>query len=449
MNETGHDLVRELKALLREGEEQALKVFLQLIRPEDLAGWLEELSADERQQILGALEFDAAGIVLDDTTASIRAELVNKLEPEQLARIAETLPSDEAADLIGELETEEIEEILRYLDNRNERVLRGLLSYPEDSAGGIMTPDVVALTADATVEDAITYLRSADEGTVTAALYVVDDERHLLGFIRLRRLVTARSTSRLGNIMSDDVISVDVNADQEEVADQVDKYNFISIPVTDSDNRLLGAVTFDDVLDIVEDEATEDIYKLAGSSAEEEESESILHIARFRLPWLLVCLAGTQLSTLVLTFAQGRVGLYEQMSVFTAAVMAMAGNTSIQSSTTTVRRLALDNLPRGRFVRHILREVAVALLMGAVCGLVAAILAIVFGNDPFIGLALGIAMAMGMSAASMLGAAMPLGLDLVGIDPAVSSGPLVSTINDSLALTLYFAVATGILLIAG
>lgn len=449
MNETGHDLVRELKALLREGEEQALKVFLQLIRPEDLAGWLEELSADERQQILGALEFDAAGIVLDDTTASIRAELVNKLEPEQLARIAETLPSDEAADLIGELETEEIEEVLRYLDNRNERVLRGLLSYPEDSAGGIMTPDVVALTADATVEDAITYLRSADEGTVTAALYVVDDERHLLGFIRLRRLVTARSTSRLGNIMSDDVISVDVNADQEEVADQVDKYNFISIPVTDSDNRLLGAVTFDDVLDIVEDEATEDIYKLAGSSAEEEESESILHIARFRLPWLLVCLAGTQLSTLVLTFAQGRVGLYEQMSVFTAAVMAMAGNTSIQSSTTTVRRLALDNLPRGRFVRHILREVAVALLMGAVCGLVAAILAIVFGNDPFIGLALGIAMAMGMSAASMLGAAMPLGLDLVGIDPAVSSGPLVSTINDSLALTLYFAVATGILLIAG
>lgn len=449
MNETGHDLVRELKALLREREEEALRTFLQLIRPEDLAGWLEELSADERQQILGALEFDAAGIVLDDTTASIRAELVNKLEPEQLARIAETLPSDEAADLIGELDTEEIEEVLHCLDDRDERVIRGLLSYPEDSAGGIMTPDVVALTADATVDDAITYLRSADEGTVTAALYVVDDERHLLGFVRLRRLVTARSTSKLGNIMSDDVISVDVNADQEEVADQVDKYNFISIPVIDSDNRLLGAVTFDDVLDIVEDEATEDIYKLAGSSAEEEESESILHIARFRLPWLLVCLAGTQLSTLVLTFAQGRVGLYEQMSVFTAAVMAMAGNTSLQSSTTTVRRLALDNLPRGRFVRHILREIAVALLMGVICGLVAAILAIVFGNDPIIGLALGIAMAMGMSAASMLGAAMPLGLDLVGIDPAVSSGPLVSTINDSLALTLFFAVATGILLIVG
>jgi magnesium transporter len=133
------------------------------------------------------------------------------------------------------------------------------------------------------------------------------------------------------------------------------------------------------------------------------------------------------------------------MSVFTAAIMAMAGNTSLQSSTTTVRRLALDTLPRGRFLRHIFREVSVALLMGVICGLVAATLALVFGNDPIIGLALGSAMAMGMSAASMLGAAMPLALDLVGIDPAVSSGPLVSTINDSLALALYFSMATGIL----
>ena len=157
---------------------------------------------------------------------------------------------------------------------------------------------------------------------------------------------------------------------------------------------------------------------MAGSSAEEEGAESILHIARYRLPWLLVCLAGTQLSTLVLTYAQGHVGLYEKMSVFTAAIMAMAGNTSLQSSTTTVRRLALDNLPRGRFARHVAREISVALLMGVVCGLVAATLAIAFGNDPIIGLALGSAMAMGMSAASLLGAAMPLALDRAGSDPA-------------------------------
>lgn len=449
MSETGQELVRELKALLSEGEEEPLQIFLQLIRPEDLARWLHQLTAEERQRILAVLGFDAAGVVLDDTTASIRAELIDDLEPEHLARIAETLPADEAADLIGELETADTEKVLGHLDDADEHKLRGLLSYPEDTAGGIMTPDVVALSPESTVDDAITHLRSVDEGTVTAALYVVDDERHLLGFVRLRRLVTARSTSRLGDIMSDDIITVDVGADQEEVAEQVDKYNFISIPVTDSDNHLLGAVTFDDVFDVIEDEATEDIYKMAGSSAEEEESESILHIARYRLPWLLVCLAGTQLSTLVLTFAKGRVGLYEQMSVFTAAIMAMAGNTSLQSSTTTVRQLALDNLPRGRFVRHVVQEISVALLMGVICGLVAAVLAVAFGNDPIIGLALGIAMAMGMSAASMLGATMPLALDLVGIDPAVSSGPLVSTINDSLALTLYFAVATGILLLAG
>ena len=324
-------------------------------------------------------------------------------------------------------------------------MLRGLLFYPEDTAGGIMNPDIVALTPESTVDDAIIFLRSAGEDTFTAALYVVDEDRRLLGFVRLRRLVTARPTSKLGDIMSEDVISVDVRSDQEEVAYQVDKYSFVAIPVVDHQFRLLGVVTVDDVIDVIADEATEDIYKMAGSSVEEEESESIFHVARYRLPWLLVCLAGTQLSTLVLSFAKGRIGLYEQMSVFTAAIMAMAGNTSLQSSTTTVRRLALDTLPRGQFMRHIAREISVALLMGTICGMIAATLAVVFGNDPVIGFALGCAMAMGMSAASMLGAAMPLGLDRIGIDPAVSSGPLVSTINDSLALALYFSVATGIL----
>jgi len=445
VNKPEADLIIELQVLLDQSEEEALQIFLSLVRPEDIAGWLDHMGSDDRQRILEALDHDAAGTVLNDTTASIRAELIEEIEPERIARIAEALPADEAADLIGELETKDTEQILHHIADEDERVLRGLLSYPDDTAGGIMNPDIVALTPESTVDDAINFLRSAGEDTVTAALYVVDEGRRLLGFVRLRRLVTARPTSRLGDIMSEDVISVDVRSDQEEVAYQVDKYGFVAIPVVDNQFRLLGAVTFDDVIDVIAEEASEDIYKMAGSSVEEEESESIFHVARFRLPWLLVCLAGTQLSTLVLSFAKGRIGLYEQMSVFTAAIMAMAGNTSLQSSTTTVRRLALDTLPRGQFLRHIAREISVALLMGVICGLVAAMLAVTFGNDPIIGLALGCAMAMGMSAASLLGAAMPLGLDMMGIDPAVSSGPLVSTINDSLALALYFSIATGIL----
>jgi magnesium transporter len=443
------DLIRELQTLLSRDEEEALQIFLRLVRPEDIAGWLDDLGPDDRQRILTALDHDAAGTVLNDTTASIRAELMGEIEPERIARIAEALPADEAADLIGELEIEDTEKILHHISDEDEHVLRGLLSYPEDTAGGIMNPDVVALTPESTVDDAIRFLRSAAQGTITAALYVIDEDRHLLGFVRLRRLVTARPTRKLGDIMSEDVISVHVLADQEEVADQVDKYDFIAIPVVDSNNRLLGAVTFDDVLDVIEDEASEDIYKMAGSSVEEEESESILHVARYRLPWLLICLAGTQLSTAVLQFAKGEVGLYEQMSVFTAAIMAMAGNTSLQSATTTVRRLALDTLPRSQYLVHVRREVSVALLMGAICGVLAAGLGVVSGHDPIIGLALGVAMALAMSAASLFGTGMPLFLDLMKIDPAISSGPLVSTINDSLALTLYFSVATGILIWLG
>ena len=441
-----NELIKELRALLSDGEEEALQIFLRLVRPEDIAEWLDVLTVEDRQRIVGALDADAAGTVLTDTTVSIRADLVDEIEPERLARIAEAMPPDDAADLIGELEVGETEEVLYHISSPDDEVLRQLLTYPGDTAGGIMHPEAVALQPAETVDDAIQVLHAIDEDTPIAALYVVDEYRRLLGYVRLRNMVTARPASSLGDIMSTDVISVTVDTDQEEVADLVDKFDFVAIPVVDAGNRLVGVVTVDDVLDVIEKEATEDIYKMAGSSAEEEESESILHVARYRLPWLLVCLAGTQLSSFVLIVASREVGLYDQMSVFTAAIMAMAGNTSLQSSTTTVRRLALDTLPRSRFPRHILREIVVALLMGIVCGAVASLLAVLLHHNPLIGIALGPAMAIGMSAASLLGTAMPMLLDIVGVDPAVASGPLVSTINDSLALAVYFSVATAMLL---
>lgn len=442
-------LIEDLHALLLDGEEDALQIFLRLVRAEDIAEWLDVLSTDDRQKVVSALDADAAGAVLTDTTVSIRAELVEEIEPERLARIAEALPADEAADLIGELEVGETEEVLHHISTADEVMLRELLTYPEDTAGGIMNPDAFALQPDETVDDAIHFLRTTDKDTSIVAVYVVDENRRLLGFVRLRRMVTARPAARLGDIMSTDVISVRVDTDQEAVADIVDKYDFMAIPVVNPENRLMGVVTVDDVLDVIEEEATEDIYKMAGSSAEEEESDSILHVARYRLPWLLVCLAGTQLSSFVLILASREVGLYNQLSIFTAAIMAMAGNTSLQSSTTTVRRLALDTLPRANFSRHILREISVALLMGVICGAAASALAMLLHNNPLIGIALGPAMAIGMAAASMLGAAMPMLLDIAGVDPAVASGPLVSTINDSLALAIYFAVATGVLLLIG
>jgi len=444
---TQDDFIDELHALLSEGQEEALRIFLRLARPEDIAEWLDILSVDERQRIVGFLDAEAAGAVLIDTTVSIRTDLVDEIEPERLARIAEALPADEAADLIGELEADHSEKVLRHVSSADEEVLRHLLTYPEDTAGGIMRPDAIALKTHDTVDDAILRLRTADDDAPTAALYVVDEDRRLLGYVRLRSMVTARPAASLGDIMSVDVISVTVDTDQEDVADLVDKFDLMAIPVVDAGNRLMGVVTFDDIFQVLEEEVTEDIYKMAGSSAEEEESESILHVARYRLPWLLVCLGGTQLSSFVLMFASREVGLYDQMSVFTAAIMAMAGNTSLQSSTTTVRRLALDTLPRSRFPRHVFQEVAVALLMGIICGALASALALLFHHNPLIGIALGPAMAIGMSAASLLGAAMPMILEIVGVDPAVASGPLVSTINDSLALAIYFSVATAMLLV--
>jgi magnesium transporter len=440
-------LIDELRVLLGAGEEEALRIFLRLVRPEDIAKWFDVLSSDERQRIVEALDANAAGTVLSDTTVSIRADLVDEIEPIRLARIAEAMPPDDAADLIGELEQDATENVFRHISSSEEAVIRRLLAYPEDTAGGIMHPEAFALRPTETVDGAIRRLHEADDDIPIAALYVVDETRRLLGYVRLRNLVTARQGTRLGDIMSTDVISVTVDTDQEEVAGLVDRFDFMAVPVVDAGNRLVGVVTVDDILDVVEDEATEDIYKMAGSSAQEEGSESVLHVARYRLPWLLICLGGTQLSSFVMISASHNLDLYDQMSVFTAAIMAMAGNTSLQSSTTTVRRLALDTLPRSRFSRHVVREVAVAMLMGVVCGAVASGLAVLLHHNPLIGIALGPAMAIGMAAASLLGTAMPMILDIVGVDPAVASGPLVSTINDSLALAVYFSVATAMLLV--
>jgi magnesium transporter len=384
--------------------------------------------------------------VLDDTTVSIRAELVEELDPERLARIAQTMPADEAADLIGELEIADSEQVLKHIAGEAARVLRRLLRYPEDTAGGIMNPEVVALEPTARRRhrppplhrprhrDRLALRRRLDPPAARVRAPAPSGDRKPVG--------AARPDHELGRHLGP---SRRRPGRGRRPRRQVRLHGH---PGGRRRGRLLGAAV-DDVLDVIEEEATEDIYKMAGSSAMEEESESILHVARYRLPWLLICLAGTQLSTAVLQFAKGQVHLYEQMSVFTASIMAMAGNTSLQSATTTVRRLALDTLPRGRFLRHVSRELLVALLMGAVCGVTAASLALVFGHDPAIGFALGVAMAIAMSSASLLGAAMPLVLDLVKIDPAVASGPLVSTINDSLALTLYFIVATSLLIVLG
>ena len=194
---TDQPFMEELHALLREGEEDALRIFLRLVRPEDIADWLDQLTADERQRVLSNLDHDAAGTVLADTTASIRAALVDEIEPERLARIAEAMPADEAADLIGELTEPDSEQVLHHIDDANEEVLRQLLEFPEDTAGGIMNPDVVAMDPSATVDDAIRHLREASADTFVAALYVVDSERTLIGFVRLRRLVTAHPAAQL------------------------------------------------------------------------------------------------------------------------------------------------------------------------------------------------------------------------------------------------------------
>lgn len=450
-------ILARIKRALSDKDHTTLREALGDQRAADIAETFEIFSDEDRSRILFALNPHTAAEVVIMLGEAIRSDLVDDLDTESLTEILSELQPDDAVDILGELDEDEAEVILEHMEAAQSDKLGELLEYAEDTAGGIMTPEILVMSSSKTVADAVEEIRAATQDEDLHEIYIVDDAEKLMGTIPLRRLVTSQPTTMLSDICQCDPVYVFAHDDQETVVQIIRKYDVVSAAVVDESGKVLGLITHDDLLDVAEEEAAEDIYRMAGTDAAEFESSSILNAARVRLTWLLPCMLGMLLTASVLAVARPLFDrtLFISLGLFVPMIGAMGGNSGIQISTVIVRGFATGELVSTKFMRAFAREGRIAVIMSIVCGLAAWCLVSVAlpwfeSMEPAAGqlasparfsLAVASAMTCAILVASVLGLALPFTFRRLGIDPAIASGPLVTTTNDVVSVTVYMLLA--------
>lgn len=440
-----------LRKFVRKGNRPSITKLLGKVRPEDVAVMIRGLTPAERYGVFRILidDFpDAAGDVVSELDASVRLELLERLEPAEIAGIVETMPVDDSVFVIESLPEELRERVLDLLGFDHLAEVQSQLTYADETAGRIMTRELFSLPESTTVREAVAAIQEQRDVELILYLYVTDEQDRLVGVASLRQLLLARPSASLAEVMTRDVISVNTETDQEEVAQLAIRYDLLAIPVLDPDGRLVGIVTYDDIVDVVRDEATEDFYKMAGTSDEEIlYQERSVKVASIRLPWLLVNLAGSVVTGLLLTHFQVRLAEALFLLTFVPVIMGMGGNVGTQTSTIAVRGLATGRIGKGEgSVRRFLwRQLKVGVLLGLTCALVVAGAAALLEQNVLYSVVVGGAMVAALVLASLNGALIPLLFEKLGIDPAVASGPLVTTSNDITGILIYFGLATAMI----
>ncbi len=422
--------------------------------PADIADIIERAPKDEQDRLFNLLSDELKPDVLSELEAAAESEVIDSLTNAELSEIVEEMDPDDAADVIGDLSDERSSEVLELMDDEESAEVRRLLEYDEETAGGIMTPDVVSMRSDQTVGEAIEAIAYLDEGEPFVFAYIVNQQNRLIGYIDIWELLRERNRQRpLSELWHTDSVAANVNDDQEDVAHILSQYDLSAIPVIDDEGCLVGRVTVDDVIDVIEEEASEDIFRLAGSDDVELETDSPIRSCMARLPWLLVTLFGGVLISLILKQFHARISNVLILGAFVPAVLAMGGNTGIQASTLVVRTIALRGLEGRSIKRLLLREIIVGAIMGSICGLGIgcwALLWVSHNPDPAfsairLACIVGLALFSAMSFAAVFGALVPVVLNKMRIDPAVASGPFVTITNDMAALLIYFGVTVTLL----
>lgn len=441
------DVVRNLLAA---GQVSALNTYLARLHPADVAEILAELDDEAaRLAVFRVLPDTMAGEVLSELEPGIAQALMGRMSPERVADILEEISTDDAAELLEDLPDVVREELITLMEPEEAADVRELLAYPEESAGRIMTQEVVRLRRRWTVAETLDYLRHLDRGAETIYyLYVVDDENRLVGVVPLRTLVTSPPETTIGQIMTPDVISVRVDDDQEYVAELVSKYNFLAVPVVDEEGRLVGIVTVDDIVDVLEEEATEDIQRLGGSEPLDMPyfTTPVPAIIRKRIGWLLLLFVGGTLTGSVIRHFAAIADQFTALNIFVPLLIGTGGNAGSQTVATIIRALALGEVRFREAFRVMSRETIVGLSIGLVLGAIAFWRAILWDTGPAIALVVALSLPFITIWASLIGALIPLTADRLGIDPAVISGPLIATLVDATGLAIYFTIATLVLL---
>lgn len=450
----------ELKILLErvshyidQGDIPALQSMVDHIHSADLIEIIEELDETQRHILFKALDTEEAAEVLEDIDSELFAEIIQVLNIRDRREILDEMSHDDIADHLGELDDEQVEEIMDYFDEEDADDIRELMIYDEDTAGGIMTTEFVSLEEDFTVAKAIEHLQEhAPDAETIYYLFVIDEYEKLSGVISLRDLIVGQPDEKVKELMNTRVISVNVADDQEEVARVVSKYDFLAVPVIDNLDRMLGIITVDDIVDVLEEEATEDIFKGVGASEieaenyEEKLGTRITTSIRSRLPWLIVTLFGGMLSASIISSYQSALDGNAILAIFIPILAGMGGNVGTQSSTITVRNIAVGNISGVEVWKTIASEMSVGLLVGLVCSTIALIASyFIYHISPMLAVVVGLAMWANMLAASTIGTVVPLVFKKIGVDPAVASAPFITMTVDITGLSIYFTLVITLL----
>ena len=440
------DIQRIKQAL--EGDEAALKALLLEYHASEIAILFESLPVESRERIINILPSDVASEVISEMDSGIHPEkILQNLHPEKRSEIMEELDYDDATDIISQLSEDDQKEILEEIDEEDAFHIRNLLNYPEDSAGGLMNNQIICINGKLTKKEALDeVIRQSEEMEEFYTINVVDDKNHLVGIVSLKDIIKAKNTIRIIELIKADFVYVKADTDQEEVAKLISQYNLTSIPVVDDHMHLLGRITFDDVIDVMEEENTEDILKFSGVSEDEELSGNWKEAVKSRLPWLIVNLGTAFLAVSVIRHFDDTIKQLGILAGYMVMIAGMGGNAATQALAVTVRRISLNDLTDNQAYRTVLKEFTVGLINGAVNGAIVLLFALFFDGNPMLGLVIFLAMTGNLVIAGVAGSSIPLVLKRVGIDPAIASSIIITTFTDVFGFLLLLGLASELLL---
>ena len=428
---------------LKEQKSVELQNLINELQPYDFAKLYKDLPEKHHAKFLLLLTPKQIANLIQQLDKEMQIDILHKLGLEKSSKVMDIMENDDLADLLSYLSLEEIEEFLQLMRKEESQSVQSLLSYPSDTAGGIMTNRFVWIRSYYTVSEAVEKLKSfAEYAENLYYLYVIDEDKKLVGVVSFRDLLLADANDKISNIMYDRVIAVPVDMDQEDVARIIERYDFIAVPVINDQKHILGIVTVDDVLDVLIQEANEDIEKISASGKSIDFSTDAFTASVRRLPWLILLLFIGIISGSIISSFETALQKAVSLAFFIPMIAGMTGNTGTQSLAVVVRGLVSNDIDRRTLYRLIFRELGVGLIIGTICGLLISVIAYVWQENLVLGLVVGSSLFITLIIGTMAGTIIPLILYRFKIDPAVASGPLITTLNDIFSLTVYFGLAS-------
>lgn len=435
--------IEQIIEYFENNRQEELRDKMNKLHPADSAQIINELPSEYQLSAFSLLNTENASDVIHDLHDELREEILETIQQPRLVKMIDEMDSDEATDIAAELDEKQLKDVLEKIDKEDSEEIKQLLVYDEESAGGLMQKEIIAVNADMKRDEMIEYIRKSHEEVENIHyVFVVDDKNILLGIIEISRLLLAKPQREARDIMDKNVISVPVDMDQEQVAHMFRKYDIYILPVVDKANQLLGRITVDDIIDVIDDEASEDVYKMVGLESEDRVFTSPLSSVRKRLPWLTLNLFTALLVSSVVGIFESTIKQLSFLAVLMPIVAGLGGNSGTQTLTVITRGIALGELTLHNTFKAILKEISVGIINGILIGSVAMLLAYLFKGNILLGVVLAAAMICNMFIAGLVGSLIPVIMKRLKFDPALASSVIITMLTDIGGFASFLGLAT-------